>query len=175
MVQTVKNTLRTCVEEREDQCLWILSYRTTPCSWPSIKVTCRVNQQQKISNQLHKEPSPPLLTEIKSNKAFISDRNNRRRTTKDHHYHHYTTVNTSACMTCALRHGSQEQSRDRLVHLNPTQFYQVQLEACTTAQDPNTNLIPHLATMHKRCQWITLRLVTWREVNLGNQWYWSMM
>ena len=32
------------------------------------------------------------------------------------HCHRYTTVNTSTSMTCALRHGSQEHSRDRKIY-----------------------------------------------------------
>ena len=80
----------------------------------------------------------------------MSDRNNRRSTTtalRDHHYHHYMTANTSACMTRVPRHGSQEQSRDRLVHQDLTQLNRAHLELCTAAQDPNSNLILHSATM----------------------------
>ena len=109
----------------------------------------------EISNHLTNwaEPSSPELTEVKSKNAFISDRNNRRSITTGphyHHYHHYMVVNTSACMTCALRHGSEGQSRDRLLHssikhnVNSVQLHKIQtqpgqLKFCST-ENANSGL-----------------------------------
>ena len=89
VVQTVKNTLCSSMLRKEKTLPWN-TFVQNNTRWPPTKVT-RGTFRATL-------PTPPVLTDIKSKKAFTKAWNNRPNSTRTglryHHYHRYTTVNT---------------------------------------------------------------------------------
>ena len=141
MVQTVKGTLRKYDEEGGASYLGILSYRTTPVDH-QLKSPAELLNNRKFPTTLP-TAQRALLTDIDRGQIKESLYGRQKQQVQyynclpDNHYHGYMTVNTSACMTHVPGHGSQEQSRDGLVHLDPMKLNRAQLEPCTVAQNPN--------------------------------------